>query len=159
MGRGRNKQTNKSPPVFYGTSSPSGPLPKTWELLNSTDVCFNKQGRIQGCPSCLRVGRGTDKKVHKGIWAETVSSKKLRNADKVERGPTVQPTNQPTNQETDGHTDRWTKWRVELCSTQLKMPSELGWSMCSQRTRLKNIFFCLPEVTHHILTSFFGHLP
>ena len=26
-----NERTNESPPVFYRTSSPSGPLPKKWE--------------------------------------------------------------------------------------------------------------------------------
>ena len=122
-----DKWANIIPPVFYGTSSPSGPLPKTWELLNSTDYCFNKQGWIHGCPSCLRVGRGTDKKVHKGIWTETVSSKKCR----WSRKGTNCSTNQPTNQQLDGHTDRWTIWRVELCSTQLKIPSELCLSMYS----------------------------
>ena len=36
-----DKRTNESPPVFYRTSSPSGPLPKKPNISLQADLCQN----------------------------------------------------------------------------------------------------------------------
>ena len=72
---------------------------KKWNITNLQKLqnseyqksrkCDNwKQGRIHGCPSRVRVGRGSDRESHSGS-----ELKKLKNVEKVKRGPTDRPTN------------------------------------------------------------------
>ena len=42
-----------------------------------------KQGRIHGYPSCVRVGRSSAGEGHLGIWAGAVSSKSSRTPKKL----------------------------------------------------------------------------
>jgi len=45
-------------------------------------VSEEKQGRIHGYPSRVRVGRGSDREGHWGIWAGAVSSKRSKTPKK-----------------------------------------------------------------------------
>ena len=53
-----------------------------------------KQGRIHGYPSRERVGRSSAGEGYWVIWAGAI---KLKNAEKVKRGPINRPTNQLHN--------------------------------------------------------------
>ena len=65
-----------------------------------------KQGRIHGCQSRMRVGRG--RAGGQGPYLRSLDHlgrsgevKKVKQIKKVKWGPTNQPTNQPTDQRTD----------------------------------------------------------
>ena len=55
---------------FFSQSVSKGP----WHFC-SWWWALVKQGQIHGYPSCLRVGRGSDREGHWSIWARAVSSK------------------------------------------------------------------------------------
>ena len=42
-----NEQTNESPPVFYRTSSPSGPLPKRYDLGSERPDMGSKRSDVR----------------------------------------------------------------------------------------------------------------
>ena len=57
---------------------------------------WQKQGRIHGYPSSVRVGRGNDEIDQPSNWAGAVTPKPPVNAEKAKR-------DRPTNGRTDGH--------------------------------------------------------
>ena len=75
--------------------------------------------RIHGYPIRVRVGRGSDREGHLGIWARAVGYKKLKNDKKVKRAPTDQQTNKPTNQPTEGH-EGFNKWSISFANILLE---------------------------------------
>ena len=76
-----------------------------------------EQGRIQGYPSCVNVGAGSDGEGHWGIWAGAVISKrsktpKKQNEDRPTDGRMDGRTDRRRDGRTDGRTDRRTSGRT-----------------------------------------------
>ena len=91
-------------------------LHRILSLLFPAIPCFssylcNKQGRIHGWPSRVRVGRGSDEIDQLGSWAGAVTPKPPVNAEKAK---CYRPTDQPTDKLTDK-----AGWRVTC--TRLKI--------------------------------------
>ena len=73
-----------------------------------------KQGRIHGWPSRVRVGRGSDEIDQQGSLAGAVTPKPPINVKKAEcYRLTDRQTDRQTDRHTDRQTDRRTEWVVE----------------------------------------------
>ena len=82
--------------------------------------------RIHGYPIRVRVGRGSDREGHLGIWARAVGYKKLKNDKKVKRAPTDRPTNSPTSG-VQGHVARDLKGNFITKKETQSNKQTMGW--------------------------------